>query len=398
VRLGLALVCAFALFQFRIQPAAEVVAAQGGFGRMQLWFHADHYSPETINAYTFGRLFWESNGIRGSWLGSLTSICVGPVIVLLGLIGAMLAFRRVLPLLVVAALCAWLMLAHHAPIDAFRPLWELPVLSAIDAPGKYFSFYIVMVGCVCAGMGLDAVSPKISQRARLPVLSLLIAAAVAFPFIESFRIHNRSYSYRVPSDWDRPPREYLAIKSDNLPRGRFLPANANTYLNLRRGVGTLDWYSGIPLHEIAVTKVIVEADGSERINPDYRGEAWWSKSSAPSPQVHFDYHSIRHTGLQGGSGDLVVNQNHHEDWRADRGVAINSSEGQLLRLAIPLGTTDVSLTYRSRALRRGGLFSLFFALFLLGLSGLRSWARRSPSTKNRGFRASLGRALDWLTR
>ena len=396
VRLGVALACAFCLFQFRIQPALEVISAQGGLGRMKLWFHADHYAEDTINAYTFGRMFWEANGLRGAWLGSLTSICVGPGVLLLAALGVFVAGRRALPYTLVALLCSWLMLAHQAPVDLFRPLWDLPVLSAIDAPGKYFSFFPVLVLCLLAGFGFHGVLSRVTASYR-PLLILGVGLlALALPFVHSYRTHERSYSYRVEEQHPLRPTGFLAVRSDGLPRGRFLPANSNTYLNLRRGVGTLDWYSGIPLWEIAETAVVVLEDGRERANPNYRGEAFWLLGEPAELRVAYDYHHIRVEGLGSRGGILQINQNHHDDWKAPHGVDVISRPGELLRLQIPAGLREVVLSYSSSSLRLGAWLSLGSFLGILLFIAMMRRARSHSWQRAGGARRVFALGSEWL--
>lgn len=392
-RLCFALLIAFGLFQFRIQPALELIASKGGLGAMELDFHAGSYSEDTINAYSVSRLLHEPHGLEGIMLGSLTSITVGPVAALLALLGAAASLRRALPWMLAALLCAWLMLAHQAPVDLFRLLWELPVFSAIDAPGKYFSFFPVMTLCILAAFGAESVLRRFAGGRRIAVAAAIAAGLAAFPFHYSYKVHGNSYAFEVPRDWDSRPAPYFAVESDGLPRGRFLPSNANTYLNLRRGVGTLDWYTGISLPEIAETAVVVEADGTERPNPAYRGEAYYEDTGEAVPDVELAYHRIRLGGLRPAGGTVVVNQNGHPDWRAESPVRILGGEG-LLRIELPPGLETAELLYSSSALKRGIAWSAGALALLVLLGAVRNRLRSGGGgSRLKGWLRRFGDAL-----
>ena len=385
MRLSVALVVAFGLFQFRIQPALEVVNARGGLGRMELWFHADHYSPETINAYSPMQLAQEAIGWV-PWFGNLTSVCVGPAAVLLGLWGVLNCGRRLLPWVAVSLLGLWLCLAHHAPVDLFRLFWELPVFSAIDAPGKYFSFSLVMAACLFAGLGFQTIWSRTAARGRI-VLAACALFSLAFLGWNVWGIHGRSYTYEVPGGWDQASEIHAPIKSRDLPRGRFKPINSNTYLNLRRGVGTIDWYTGIPLEEIAKPRVTIESDGAETPNPAYVGEAWWKDSKAPVAGVEMSYHWIRVSLGKHEGGTLVINQNHHKDWSPAVGASVTSDDG-LLEVKVDPSMKSVTLNYSSAALFRGVVFSALTGLLLVFVG----WFCRKCDQGGR-----LGRVLGFLT-
>ena len=63
-----------------------------------------------------------------------------------------------------------------------------------------------------------------------------------------------------------------------MKRNRKEPSFAITYFNLLRNIGTIDWYTGVPLEENAVPKYFVDTDNNYLPNPEYRGEAFLLKA------------------------------------------------------------------------------------------------------------------------
>jgi hypothetical protein len=365
----------------RLLPALELLEERGGVGSPRLWFHAAEYGPSTISAYAPGRLLFEAAGIGGAVQGSLTSVCVGPVALLLAMIGILANARRLLPLALPVLLCAWLALAHRAPFDLFRLLWELPVLRAIDAPGKYFSFPVVLGLAVASGHGAASVIgrlPAPRRRAAGLLLGLLVAAPLAR---ETWKVHARTYSTELPAIARQRVPEFYTVRSDGLWRGRSEPWNANTYVNVLRGVGTLDWYTGIPRDEVAIPRTIVRADGSEIPEPAWRGEAWVQGTGRPL-RVRIRYHEIELEERPPEGEVAVINQSAHQDWTASGGRIVPA--GGLLAVEADGGQGPIRLRFRSRSLRLGARITGSCILLVAALAPLLAWRRRRARSFRHG--------------
>ncbi len=373
LRLALATLLAVGGGMFRILPALEVINQSGGLSKMDLWFHADEYGPKTISAYSVRRLLDESLGLSRAWIGQMTSICLGPIPCLLALLGLPRALRKQWPLVVSGLVFAWLSIAHRAPFDLFRLLWDLPVFSAIDAPSKYFSAPLVFVMIVMASLGLDFLLTLARSAWRMRILVAAGVLAGGYLAVQGGRVSLRSYTLELPPAALVPSDAFHQVRSDGQWRGRLSPWNANTYTNVRRGVGTVDWYTGIPLAESVVPKFIVTEDGRELPVPAYRGEAWFLATGEPV-DVELSYESILVRRPPASVGTLVINQNAGADWSTNNG-RISSHRG-LLAVEIDGSGRPIALQYASRALRRGALISgAFLAAVALGLTMLH-WRRR----------------------
>ncbi len=373
----------FLLAQVRIQPALDVISRAGGLARMDLWFHAKTYAPETINAYTPSRLVLEVLGFGGEAGsgGRLTSVAVGLPAAFLAALGLVFRWRRAWPWAAAGGLFAWLAMAHRAPVDLFRPLWELPVLNAIDAPAKYFSAPVVLALGVLSGLGLDALLAAPRPRLVRPLAAALVLAGAGLLFHEVWRIHDRTYAFPVPEAFRRREPEFFQVRSDGLWRGRLDPLASNTWFNLLRGVGTIDWYTGIPLPERAIPKFIIAADGTAVPNPDYKGEAFWMPDPGggrgPVAAV-ISYESIRiRCAPQLSPAILLLNQSPAGHWTANTGDVMEVAG--LLAVRVPPGVTEVSLEYLKPGL---GLLLSITALIALA-AGFWWWRRRQSGSRAR---------------
>lgn len=373
----------------RLMPALELIAQRGGLARMELHFHAAEYSAATIHAFTPSRLAGDLLLLREAHAGDLVSAGFGLVPLCFVALAVLLAWRRSCAFAVLALLAAWLALAHRAPFDIFAPLWQLPLLNAVDAPDKYFGGPLLLLLVILAGLGVDALCSFVAQRGSwqrwqrvgVGVLCAAALASIAHLCVHSRGITAQAFSKPLP-EVALQAQPFHQVKSAGLWRGRFEPLAANTWVNVQRGVGTIDWYTGIPLPECAIARDIVQADGTLERNPAWQGEAWFVDGGRVL-EAELTYQHIR-VRSDGRGGLLLVNQNFHADWTA-RGLVVEDHAG-LLAVRVPPGVELVELDYSSRALRHG--MGMCCAGFML-LGVLLVLERRSGSSG--GFARALMR-------
>ena len=353
-RLSQALALAFIVALPRLVPAFELIADSGGLAHMKLHFHAPQYSTSTIHAFTPSRLAGDLAMLRAAKAGDLASAGLGIVPLLLIAAAALWRLRRACGLLFIALLAAWLAMAHRAPLDLFAPLWKLPLFNAVDAPDKYFGGPMLLLLIIVAGLGADALWARLVpcggawRRCAITLCVLAALFSVAQLWLHTRAIAADAFSKPLPAvAVEQVP--FQQVKSAGLWRGRFEPLASNTYVNVLRGVGTIDWYTGIPLAENAIAKDIVQADGAVQRNPLWRGEAWFvDGGTVLQTDISYQHMEVR---CDGRGGLLVLNQNFHKDWRVE-GLVTEDHAG-LLSVRVPPGTATIRFEYASSALRIG---------------------------------------------
>jgi len=379
--LALALVIAAVVGAARILPAVALIDTNGSLGRMALHFHAPNYDPGQIAAYSISRMLREAVAWRGeAALKGLTSACIGWIPLALAAGACGLSWRRAFPWLATGALSAWLALAHNAPIDLFRAVWELPVFNAIAAPAKYFGAIPVLCVCVLSGRGIDGVISCRWTRARGPLAIVLIAAGAAFLFPKVWAVSKATYTYELPSDAAPASETFYSVRGDGLSRGRLGPLEANTYVNVLRGIGTIDWYTGIPIAERATARYLIAANGARRPNPEYRGECYWLDDGS-AVAMTFAPNAMSARIRADTTRTLVINQNYHADWRANTGT-LGEWNG-VLCVRVPPGSYELRLTYFSRPFALGLAASAAGAAvvaFVAARSRRRDRARRAAGS------------------
>ena len=267
----LALILTFFIGMVRILPALELINAKGGLGHFELFFHPGTYRPEGVYAYTFEQLWQETIG----WKGRTGLVTIGWLPVILFAIALRFWGKKSLPWEINLVLFGWLLLAHNAPFDLLKPLWKAPIFSALYRPYKYFSFQLPFAFAVAAGQFFWLLAKLRPKWLEHLCAIILIVASGWFLYPKMTKIQRDTYTLETPAEFLTPEEEFFNVQGKNLARARAHPFRAATYLNLLRNVGTVDWYTGIPIAENTIPKYFVDSANNYHPNPEYRGEAFF---------------------------------------------------------------------------------------------------------------------------
>ena len=358
--LAIALALAFVLGLFRILPAVEVIRTEGSLFRMPLY----HNEIDMPAGYEFSRLCSEATAWKGdAGLRRRTSVCIGWVPLILAALALFMNWRQAAPWLAGFLLFVWLAMARDAPFDLFRYLWTLPIMNTIADPAKYFSCVPVLCVCVLAGQTVDRLA-----RLRHPLPGRLIAAlaiglSVLFLYPKVWAVSDMSYTGRIPVREFAPSPEFFQIyeRRKGINSGRIKPFCPATYVNIRCGVGTINWHKGLRFPQKTVPRYFLTLLGKYLPNPDYRGECFWL-TSGQSVSCEVSSHRISAEVSATRPETLIINQNYHRDWRTNHGK-LHEWQG-LLAVDLPPGQHNVELRYFSRA------FAIGLGLSLVCLIGV----------------------------
>jgi len=307
----------------------------------------------------------ENVGYEYAWLGLTWGALA------LALAGAALSRRRHgvqrLGLLFVlyAAICA----GWHVPPDFhFMLVWGLPWLGEFGQPLKYYNFYLLVPLVLLAGVGVSRLRDVVPAGRARWVVTVGLMAVLAVPFAQNRAMLGELFALPAPAPDTEAEYTQLAMIADpswlaldeseirrrawHLRLREFRrPQLATEYHNVRRGVGTVDWYGTVVMAEHAVPHTYVTPDGQAFPNLRYRGEAWVAdgigrvRSVTVTPN-HVDLDvDLRTDAL------VVVNQNHLAGFRADIGE-VRNHQG-LLAVWLGRGQHQLRLDYRPPHLLAG---------------------------------------------
>ena len=219
------------------------------------------------------------------------------------------------------------------------------------------------------------------------------------------KIQGEIYDFDTPKEFLTREPEFFNVKGVDLERARREPFRAVTYLNLIRDVGTVDWYTGIPLPEYAIPKYFVDKNNNTTLNPEYRGEAfcletdpngWQDDLTQNSAKVTFRPNSMTVEVDVQKPDVLVINQNYHRDWYTNRGKCFDYNGLLAMRLN-ETGSYTIRMRYVSRSFYSGLVLSvlslavLVFVCWAYRTRRLERWIQH-PSRFVRGG----SRAVFWV--
>lgn len=374
---------AIGLGAYRIVPAVAGIMQAGGLREMKLLFREGTYAGMPIWEFVTQLVDWSgagSSGLSSHTVGWLPLICVVLCLVL--------KRRRALPWIGVGVLFGLLEMGRSAPVDVFQFLYLLPVFDKIGNPTKYFAPLVVITIGIMTAMGLEALGARMGKHATM-ARGLAIAGIIVFLFPRIYDVNAKTYTGVIPAAYLEPSDAFYQVRGEGLLRwglripgapsvgGRptmcsadARPIQANAYVNLLRGLGTIDWYTAMPLGAYAVPRVTIGPDGTAQPNGNYRGECYRERNGS-RVACSIQPNRILVTESVDASDVLVINQNFDPDWR--------STDGQVYRrhglIAVGGGIrAGTVLTFTSRPLLVGLLVS---GVFLMALAVLATRYRRA---------------------
>ncbi len=368
--LAVALGVTFLVGMVRLLPVLEFIGAKGGLMRVEPEFHM-HLSGAV--GVALGPLLERASGILGRW----SLVTIGWLPIVLFCVAASCVWKRMLPWVIAVVLFGWLALADNAPLNLFGLLERVPVFSTIKLPYKYFAFPIVLSVGIGAGQFfwlLARLQPRWLEHLCAVVL---IAVGVGFLYPKTTSAQLGTYTAEVPAWASIQQEEFFSIRGLGLPRKRIEPLRAVSYLNVLQNIGTLDWYTALPMAEHAIPRYFVSVRNAYVPNPEYRGEAFFVREArspegtlsapmGPSAVIGADARSrgggragyVAETTFRPNSiavratvrrpGILVINQNYHSAWKADQGAVLDQDGLLAVRLE-QTGAYVIHLRYLPRS-------------------------------------------------
>ncbi|MFC1716959.1 hypothetical protein ACFL6S_25045 [Candidatus Poribacteria bacterium] len=388
--LALALFVTFLIGMVRFLPALELIQSKGGLGHIDLFFYPDEYTTQKIYAYKFQELWqWAI-----TWKGQEGLVTVGWVPVALSAVALFAYWKRSLPWAICLVLFVWLTMAHNARVDLFRLLWKLPIFNAVNRPYKYFTFQIAFTLAIASGQSFWLLRKLRYRWLEHLCAIILIIAGMWFLYPRMARIQRDTYKFETPAEFLAPEEEFYNIQGQNLKRNREEQLRSVTYFNVIRNVGTVDWYTGIPIAEDAAPKYFIDEQDNHIPNPEYRGEVYSPDIEDMETRSEFQPNSISVQLDIKTPGTVVVNQNYHRDWHTDKGELFNK-DGLLGLRFQEAGSYTIRMKYIPRSFY-GGLMVSIFSLFALAFvcwayktGRLLRWSQSATPFLRRGSQALL---------
>jgi hypothetical protein len=250
---------------------------------------------------------------------------ISPLAFVLVMIGAVLPRRSAAPWLLAAVLGLALTLGYTLGGD-YSPwalLHRLPIFESQHVPSRFILPTMLAFGML-AGLGIDALAPRLGARHALVAVTLLAAAAADAWWVGSF---NLRYLFEQPVGVRAAAPAFVQFRDES---------TKTMYELARANMGALNCYE--PLLPSRAPVGINE--------PDYRGEQYLIEDGTVA-LVEWTPNRLVFDVASGSPNVLVVNQNHDPSWRLASGRGDVVAHERLLAVRVPAGSGRLVLVYRS---------------------------------------------------
>jgi hypothetical protein len=249
-------------------------------------------------------------------------------------------------------------------LSLFSLLRPLPIFDAMRDTSRYVAYFAALWLCLAGGAGWST----LPTRVRRGLLVLLVPPALA-----SASLSAGVFAYR-----NAPPpstERFVQVGFTEAPSAGIDQVRLAVWHLPQAGYGVQYRAEDLPDRPPAGLEPAhrITPEGAWVGNPAYRGEAWVVEGAGrvgdlvPGPDR-------LELPVQASAGTLVaIAQRFHRDWRVESppGAQLEPHAG-LLAVRVPAGEAPVVLTFRSTALRWGGVVTIGGWLVL----GLLAWRWR----------------------
>ena len=281
-------------------------------------------------------------------------------------------WRQTWSLLVAFVLSILLYFGPDSPIDLFWALTRLPVLASLDAPAKYFSFF---VGFFAIGLGMITLQriPAHWKRWAIPLCILI----TAIPLI----VQNRPALGHIFTEPDVATADvpFQQFDTDYFVADQWTgpeDQRPDLYRTYRAGLGVLRWEDNfqLPVHTEPAWTIL--PDGSTQATANHKGEValFSGNGDASLETITANQLVVQYTATQ--ADKVLVNQHYDTDWQCTPTVPVDHKG--LLAIPVEAGAGSITCHFRSSSFRLGAMISL---IALLGaLLGVWFQRRRTKAT------------------
>lgn len=258
------------------------------------------------------------------------------------------------------------------PLPIWKVLHALPIFSSIRSAAKYFGLTASLVMCLLVALGLQALRERVKRRVALRRVGLFLTACVLLvPRLSSNRL--AAVVLHGPPEIELPrASSFHSVRGDPTWKRWMSRAPYTCDQLFASGRGVVDWHGHLvpPCH--AEAKFLIDGPDAWRSNPAHRGEVYFDDAPENRARiVTFSPMRLRVAVDVLRPARLVLNQNHHPQWRSDAGP-IERWKG-LVSLRIPrTGSRIITLHFDAWKSRMAILVSVATSLALL------AWLLPSP--------------------
>lgn len=250
---------------------------------------------------------------------------VGPIPLVLALLGAFAPKRVALPWLLICCVTAALAVGGTLG-GTFSPwalLHQLPVLASLRIPSRLLLVTVLAVGML-AGFGLDRFVRRDRGWRMAVAIALLSTATVDLLLVGP---PNLQHLFGIPNVARERSSTFVQVRAED---------DRHMYSLARANMGALTCYE--PQRPGVFPAGVNEAG--------YRGEQYML-GSGHVKSVEWSPNRLRFAVVSGGPDVLVINSNYNEAWQVVSGRGRTVNHEGLLGVEVPAGSQELVIAYAS---------------------------------------------------
>lgn len=209
-------------------------------------------------------------------------------------------------------------------VDLYRFVFMLPVFSSVVKVNKYIPFLLLFSASLIipfAVSKLGEIKGKTVRKIGFYCVIFLILFSISNQFLTN-REYVRDLFLFDNTDFEKVDTFHHENFLDQTRRDSIHVASLQ-YENVKRGVGTLNWYGVIILPELAIPKYLITNDSDRLLNLDYRGEYYFVSGEGNIIQNYFSPNRQDYSLSLNGSSQMVINQNYNRNWKSSCGDVVS---------------------------------------------------------------------------
>ena len=168
--------------------------------------------------------------------------------------------RKIIVWIFLLAVCTLIALSIDSPISLSAFLSYLPVFKSIKNWYKYFDFYIIFTSAIISGELLTYISLNCKNNVKSIFLLFIFLVGIVPLYWNNIKLQYQIFTKPIPLV--KKEADFYQVESIGLPRDTLRTFRSNHYLNLLRNVGTIDFYTELPMRQSAIPRYFIESAGA----------------------------------------------------------------------------------------------------------------------------------------
>jgi len=329
----------------KILPTLEILSNKGACMSDPLDSnpHASTICKENINTVPPNYLSYSNlvNSYLSKSFPYHSTTYTGIIPITFFILGLFFIRKNIIKFLLLFLLFLLLLLGNNFVINIHHLFSYIPLYNLVIKLNKYIPPIILFFFCIISGNFLNKIYLKIKNKKLLiSLITLLVLSSIFWQFYSNIGTQSNLFIY---------PKQKVNLKN-NFYQTRIITTSRvnietskNQYYNIRKGIGTINWYSSIILDENTIPKYFVYKNSSLMENQKYLGEVYFINRKNKAYMKYFSPNKMIIDVKISKPDTLIINQNYNKYWKTDCGKLFD--KGGLLAIEMDTQCKSVKIWF-----------------------------------------------------